>query len=201
MKKNVCTLLVISAVILTSCAPTYVPNVRNVALFRRAGEFQGSVHFGQGIDAQGAVSITNHIGLMGNYENVNRNTNDFNDVDKDKYLKHNFYEGAIGYYQNEGKLAYEFFGGYGRGEGTSYNYYSLFQGDVRAQGKYSRIFIQPSVGSNSHIFNWMVSMRMSHVDFDELTNVDPDSPTLGKSFDPEPVLFLEPAFTGRGVFG
>jgi len=193
MNKGKAFIFILSSFTFFSCAPVYVPNVRNAPLFRGAGEFQGSVHFGEGIDAQGAVSITKHIGVIGNYESVNRNTSDENDND---YIKHTFWEAGVGYYENSDKISYEVFGGYGRGEGTSYDYYSWFgSNEINATGTYQRFFIQPSIGSNHNIFNWIVSTRISYVDFQKFTY---DNQVVDFN---SPALFFEPAFTGRIFFG
>jgi hypothetical protein len=200
MKKTISISLLLAALVFTSCAPLYIPTTRNAALFRGAGEFQGSVHFGQGIDAQAAVSVTENIGLMGSYGYINRNTSD--DSDQDDYVKHNAWDAAIGYYENQEKICYEIFGGFGKGEGTNYGSYSFFgSDDVKATGTYNRIFIQPSIGSNHRIFNWIVSARISHVDFDKITNISNDPSVSAMTFNPEPVLFIEPSFTGRVFFG
>lgn len=183
-------------VLLASCSPIYVPNVRNAALFRGAGEVQVSGHFGQGLDGQAAISVTNNIGISGAIESVNRSSEN-----NDKYVKHKFWEGGIGYYENapNEKIAYEIFGGYGRGEGTAYNSFDKLFGvnpdDIKATGKYQRFYIQPSVGSNHRIFNWMVSARISYVDFESFT-----SNGVVVTYN-EPVIFFEPAFTGRVNFG
>jgi len=182
--------------LLASCSPVYVPNVRNAALFRGAGEVQASGHFGNGLDGQAAISITNHLGIMGSIESVNRSSEN-----NDKYVKHNFWEGGIGYYENapNDKICYEIFGGYGRGEGTSFNNYDKLFGpnpdDIKATGKYKRYFIQPSIGSNHRIFNWIVSGRISYVDFESFTT---GGMTVTYN---DPVIFFEPAFTGRVNFG
>lgn len=194
MKKN-WLVMVSAAFILSSCAPVYVPSTRNAALFRSAGEFQGSVHFGQGIDAQGAVSVTDHIGLMGGYNYVSRNTSDNTDSD---YIKHKSWEGAIGYYENTGKICYEFFGGYGKGDGQA-NGDFFGTNDTFGSGTYSKLFIQPSIGTNSRIFNWIVTARITGVDFDRITYLDESA--LPASKDPDPVIFIEPSFTGRVFFG
>lgn len=181
------------ALILSSCSPVYIPNVRNAALFRGAGEVQVSGHVGNGVDLQSAVSVTDHIGVMANYEFVNRNSES-----DDSYIKHKFWEGGIGYYENADNLSYEIFAGYGRGEGTNYdNYDDLFTAptDILATGKYQRFFVQPSIGSNHRIFNWIVSARISYVDFEEFV-YDGRRATFN-----DPAIFFEPAFTGRINFG
>jgi hypothetical protein len=192
-KKSIGIVFVLVSLALHACAPVYIPNAHSTPLFRRAGEFQTAIHIGQGIDAQGAVSITNHIGVMGGYNYVNRNTSDTND---DKYVKHSFWEAAVGYYGNENKISYEFFGGYGRGEGTSHAKYAWFgPTELTATGTYQRFFIQPSIGTNHNIFNWIVSTRMSLVDFEKFAY---DNTVVDYN---NPVVFFEPAFTGRVYFG
>jgi len=198
MNKNACIVLALLALMMSSCAPLYVPSTRNAALFRGAGEFQGSVHIGTGLDAQAAVSVTDHVGVMGGYNHVSRNTNDNND---DDYIKHNSWEAAVGYYENTGKICYEFFGGYGKGEGESNG--DFFEVDnTYGTGTYSKIFIQPSVGSNNHVFNWIATARISHIDFDRITYFDDNQsqPTITVK-SPDPVIFIEPSFTGRVFFG
>lgn len=193
MMKSIGIVFVLLSLATFSCAPVYIPNVHNAPLFRGAGEFQTSISFGEGLDAQGAVSITNHIGIMGNYNYVSRNTSDTNDED---YVRHKFWEAGLGYYENADKMSYEIFGGYGRGEGTSYGSYSWFgPTELNATGTYQRFFIQPSIGSNDNIFNWIVSTRISLVDFEKFTYDN-----VVASYD-NPVLFFEPAFTGRIHFG
>jgi hypothetical protein len=197
MKKNGLIVVVLVSLIISSCSPLYVPSTRNAALFRDAGEFQGSLHFGQGIDAQAAVSVSKHIGLMGGYNYVSRNTADDSDSD---YIKHTSWEGAVGYYENSDKIVYEFFGGYGRGEGTAFgDYFGV--SNARANGTYAKLFIQPSVGSNHRIFNWIVTARVSHIDFDNIYSFDETTQAALPPKNPDPVLFIEPSFTGRVFFG
>jgi len=59
--------LVIALALLSSCAPMYVPNVRNAPLFNGKGEFQAAAFIGTGIDLQGALALSDHIGITGNY--------------------------------------------------------------------------------------------------------------------------------------
>lgn len=193
--KYVLPLVVILALIVSSCAPVYHPNVRNAPLFRGAGEFQGSVHVGNSIDFQGAVSVTNNIGLMTNYAFTNRTSA----TQESKYVKHNLFEGAIGYYNNSGRTCYEFFAGYGEGEGTSFDNYDFTAGGgtLQATGKYRRFFFQPSIGSNSRVFNWGFSARFSVVDFQSFEQ----GGIVYKPSKDEVVLFIEPAFVGKLYFG
>ena len=193
--KHAIPFIIIALGAISGCAPVYHPNVRNAPLFQGAGEFQGSVHFGNGIDFQGAVSVSDHIGLMANYSFTNRTST----TDEDQYVKHNLFEGGLGYYENSSRICYEFFAGYGTGEGTAYDNYDFISGSstLRATGKYRRIFFQPSIGSNSRIFNWGFSARFSLVDF---LSFEQD----GLVYEPNHnnlYLFFEPAFVGKLYFG
>lgn len=191
------TLLALAAIILSSCAPVYVPNSRNSPMFTKAGEFQGSVQFGNGLDAQGAVSVTNHIGLMGNFSYANNKSPDPND-NTDNFHRHKFFEGGIGYFENEGKWCYEIFAGYGKGEGSSYDTYDFFgnsSGDeVLATGKFERYFIQPAFGLNKKIMHVSFVPRITLVDFTEFSSDASVAPYIAND---DPKIFLEPAVIGK----
>jgi hypothetical protein len=189
------------AILLISCSPVYVPNVRNAPLFTKGGEFQGAMQFGtSGIDAQAAVAITNNLAIMGNYSYGNRNTDTLYDNSKDNYHKHKFYEGGIGYYKNDDKFCFEIFLGYGRGEGTSYGSYSIFSSseDVLATGKYTRIFLQPSFGLNKKFVHVAFTPRFSMVEFTEFSTTSSSAPIVKGGL--EPKIFVEPAVTARFNF-
>lgn len=186
MKKLCIVLLAFS-----SCAPVYVPNIRNTPLFGKAGEFQGTFQVGNGIDGQAAVSITNNLGVMGSISYANRS-----DLDEpDHYHYHKFYEGGIGYYQNDEKLCYEIFAGYGWGEGSSFDEFEIFgSGDeVRASGKFERFFIQPALGFNKKIMHVSFSSRISFVNMYEFVD-ETNSIVYPES---DFVVFVEPAVVGR----
>lgn len=180
--------------IMTGCSPLYVPNSRNSPMFRKAGEFQGSISFGNGLDVQGAVAVSNHIGIMANYSyadyySSNYTTNSM----EDEFHYHNFLEGGVGYFENQGSWCYEIFAGYGKGEGSNYDSYVWWNNqNVRATGKYDRIFIQPAFGMNKKIFHMSIVPRISIVDFKEFSS-DVSSFTIDESAR----FFFEPAFLGR----
>jgi len=177
----------------SSCAPVYVPNARNSPLFTKAGELQGSVQFGNGLDLQGAVSVTKHIGLMANYSYADRKSNPYDTDNLDEYHYHNFFEGGVGYYENQGNWCYEIFAGYGKGEGASYDTYAWWGSQSeRATGKYERYFIQPAFGLNKNIMHVSFVPRISIVNFTEFSN---DLVTY--PIDDNPRVFIEPAVIGR----
>src|SRR5882762_8976665 len=168
--KHWCLLTLLIVILLAGCAPVYIPNVRNAPLFTKAGEFQGSMMYGTSdLDLQAAVAVTNNFAQMGNYSYGNRNTDS---VNQRHYHKHQFYEGAIGFYKNDKAFCFEVFLGYGRGEASSYGNYYVFSTMTSelARGKYNRFFFQPSFGLNKKIVNVAFSPRVSWVDFTEFTN-------------------------------
>jgi hypothetical protein len=188
MKKFFVLLLVAS-----SCAPVYVPNVRNSPLFTKAGEFQGSMQLGNGLDLQGAVSVTNHIGVMANYSYGERNKNQYDPENDNGYHYHRFFEGGLGYYENQGNWCYEIFAGYGKGEGASYDEYEWWGSYTeRATGKYQRYFIQPAFGLNKKIMHVSFIPRISLVDFTEFSN-----DVISYPIDEDPTVFIEPAVAGK----
>lgn len=180
--------------IATSCAPVYVPNTRNSPMFKGAGEVQVAAQLSAGTEAQAAVAITNHIGIMGNFAYVSRTNNE-----DDDYIRHSFLEGGVGYFENSDRISYEVFAGYGRGKGITYNTYDLDTPDdfVKGTGYYQRFFIQPAIGTNHHrVFNWSAVMRLAIVDFTEF-----ESGGQTVQFNSDPILFFEPAFIGKLNFG
>lgn len=182
------------AFLMTGCTSVYVPNSRNSPMFRKAGELQGSLSFGNGLDVQGAVAVTNHIGLTTNFSYENRHSSQYSTTqDDDEYHYHRFLEGGIGYFENQGKWCYEIYAGYGRGEGASYDNYVWWSNQsVRATGKFDRYFIQPAFGMNKNIFHFSLVPRVSLVDFKEFSS---DASTFTINEDPK--FFFEPAFMGR----
>lgn len=182
--------------IATSCAPVYVPNARNSPMFKGAGEVQVAAQLSAGTEAQAAVAITDHVGLMGNFAYVSRTTDedDWND-----YIRHSFFEGGVGYFENSDRLSYEVFAGYGRGKGVTYDTYDSGSPDdpLKVTGHYQRFFIQPGIGINHHkVFNWSAVMRLSIIDFTEF-----ESGGQTVSFNSDPILFFEPGFIGKLNFG
>ena len=170
--------------VFSSCAPVYVPNIRNSPMFDKKGEFQGAVQVGNGLDAQAAVAISSNLGLIGNYSYINRdrlNENDFH--------RHTFYEGGLGYFNNVKDTYFEFFAGYGKGEGSSSN---SFINQPGAGGRYERYFIQPAIGQNNEVFDFSFVPRVSIVNFTEFFYGTTTTP-----IDEDPKVFFEPAFVGR----
>lgn len=179
--------LLLLALVFASCSPVYVPNIRNSPMFTKAGEVQIAGQIGNGIDGQAAVSVSEHFGLMGSYNYIERTTS--TPDDEDDFLRHRFFEGGIGYFDNQETMFFEVFVGYGRGEGFSSG---NFFGIENAEGKYERYFIQPAFGFNRRTVHVSFVPRISMVDFKEYTYG-----TTTFKVDEEPRFFFEPGVVAR----
>lgn len=188
-------LFLIVILLLSSCAPMYVPNTRNTPMFNGQGELQGSIFLGTGIDLQGAVALSDNIGLMGSYSLLSETNNDPVDQSQTFKRKNNFFEAGLGYYQATRSRRIELYAGYGQGKGTTtgqYGFLGLGQQEVIVTGKYNRFFIQPSIGTNNRGFNMIFTPRVSFVNFNEF-----QSGLITETPDEGIHLFLEPSLTAR----
>jgi hypothetical protein len=188
--------------LLSACSSIYIPNTRNVPLFRGAGEAQASVYLTNGVDVQAAFSLTNNLAAIGSYSMLKQNESD------PEFTRKNAYgELGLGYFKNERSYRFELFLGYGQGKGTSLANYYFYASDfgitgIVATGTFNRIFIQPTISSNKRNFNIAFTPRISMVDFKEFTSTGPPPPAAQKSAvikkpDENAYLFIEPAVTGK----
>lgn len=182
-------------VLISSCAPMYVPNSRNTPLFTGQGEFQAAAQIGTGVDLQGALALTDNIGVIGSYSILNETRNDPQDQTQTFKRKHKFFEGGIGYYKASRDRRIELYVGYGQGEGTTtgqFGFLGLPQQERIVTGRYNRIFLQPSIATNKRGFNIAFTPRVSFVTFSEF-----QTGTVIEKPDEKGHLFLEPAATAR----
>lgn len=179
---------------LSSCKSTYLPNTRNVSLFKEAKEAMITVAVASGLDVQTAYALTDNVGIMGNL-NANQSTYQTNDgVDYNRNYR--FGELGLGLFGGNRAARYEVYGGYGLGQGTSYEGLYVFSNQVGAKavvatGKFNRIFLQPSFGSNNRNFNISFTARFSLVDFTQFESEGLTSQKPIEGFH----LFFEPALT------
>jgi hypothetical protein len=145
--------------VVSSCAPAYIPNVINTPLLSNKGEFQAAVYTGtSGFDPQLAYAVSDHVGLMLNGSFASR-TND----STDDYHKHQFVEIGTGYYTKIGTEGrFETFGGFGYGKVkvNDDNDLWLAHSDVNS----IRLFIQPAFGLTSDFFDGSAAMRFVFLD-------------------------------------
>jgi hypothetical protein len=182
---------------LSSCAPAYISNTRNVPLFGEANEFAGTVALSSGVDVQAAYSVSDHVAIMANANAVIKK---YSPEGHDSFNRdHLYFEGGLGYFTRTKKSRFDMFAGYGVGEGNSYESYYFFQTqskEVVAKGIYNRIFIQPSIGTNKKKVNIIFTARISMVGFTKFSTDDAIAPI--KEFKPSGYdIILEPSLTLR----
>ena len=185
-------LLFIVLLIISACAPIYVPNVRNSPMFTKGGEFQASAQIGNGIEAQSAFAVTDHFGLMANFSFIDQSGLN----NEEDYHRHQIFEGGAGYFLNNDDSFFEVFAGFGKGKGSSYDQYEFFgTQSIFATGRYVRYFLQPAFGLNKDELNVSFAPRFSMVDFYEFS-----TEITRTSIREEPKFFFEPAIIGRANF-
>lgn len=188
-------LILLVALISSSCAPMYIPNTRNAPLFRGQGQFQGSAILTTGVEVQGAYALTDHLGIIGSYSLLSENRNDPQNTATTFKRKNNYYEAGLGWYNSTRSRRVELYAGYGQGESTTtgqYIFLGLGQQEVIVTGNFKKYFIQPSIGTNNRGFNLSFTPRISFVDFYEFT-----TGTIPVEPDEKIALFIEPAVTAK----
>lgn len=194
-------LYLLAVLAMCSCAPAYVANTRNAPLFGEAKEFAGAVVLASGVDLQLAGSVTDHIGIMANGSMLLKESTPEGEPSYNK--SHRYFEGGIGYFGRSKAARYELYAGYGIGQGYTYESYFFFQAtgqkSVIALGKYNRIFVQPSFGTNNRKFNLIFSPRFSLVNFSEFSTEDPAVAATRAKIKPTDKfqLMVEPSLTTR----
>ncbi len=139
-----------------SCVPAYTPNAVNTPLFSSQNEAQFALSTGSsGFDLQTGYAPTNNIGIVVNGSIADRS-------DSANFHKHNFIEFGGGYYNAMGKHGrFEILGGYGVGNVNAHFKSGIFDGYVKTS--YNRIFVQPSIGTASDVFEIAFTPRLVFV--------------------------------------
>jgi hypothetical protein len=186
--------------VVTSCSTVYMPNTRNVPLFRAQGEAQVSGYLcSGGFEGQLAYAFTDNFAVIGSYAYgtqkntyTNNSTTPSTTIDYD--WKNSNGQVGLGYYDRTRNARFEIFMGMGFGQGTSLDQYSFFglNNNVVATGKKTYYFIQPSIGTNNQNFNLIFTPRFAYQTFSEfstaLSTVQPSD---------NGHIFIEPAVTAK----
>ena len=166
----------------SSCSPEYIPNMVNTPLFSNQGEFQATVATGtSNFDAQLGFAITDNIAIIANGSYADE-TNDTTD----EFHKHLILEGGLGYYKKlseSGRI--EVFGGYGIGQIQTLKDNAVFD-DPYTEIKFNRIFLQPSVGAVTDIFEGCFATRVAFVQM-----IPSSTSNISESWH----MFIEPVMT------
>ncbi len=164
-KKRLWITLLISMLIFSSCAPSYVPNATNAPLLSEKGELQMTTWVGTaGFDPQVAYAVGDHMGLMLNGSFASRDSDSTNN-----FHRHRFIEAGIGYFTKIGNLGrFEAYGGYGFGDLQANFENSLWTSSTNVTN--NRIFIQPTVGISTDVFEAGFTPRLVWVSLDQAGN-------------------------------
>jgi len=149
-----------------ACAPVYIPNSRQVHLLDHRGELDGNFNAGtNGTDIQGAYAVSDHLGIMaaGSFDkaNVKESNSD--------YHKHHYGELGLEYFTSMGKIGrFELGAGMGRGSATAVDHYDFISPrELKATGKYNKLFISSDVGLQTGMLDLGVVARLGNVSFTE----------------------------------
>ena len=197
MKNLVITLSLLSLFLISCTQYYYAPNVQNVPLFTEKNDLRLAGSYGFGVSArylelQSAYSASNHIGVMLNFMRASETI-------FDTYAgKGYYYEGAVGYYKPiKPDGSFEVYGGFAISDQHHKNGSS--GGDEYLT--FTKMFIQPSIGSTANGFDIAFSTRFSRVAFNKIdyTNFTYiNSPSALDDLTNNKVSFLlEPALTTR----
>ncbi len=176
----------------SACNSFYKPTMLNVPLHDKAGDIQISGAYGySGGELHLSGAITNHVYLSANGQIL------FKKTKEDSISLYRSMEFALGYYRwldKAKKVKLDLACGYGPGD-IDYRFLIEtipMQLRFHVSSKYHKIYLQPSLGFNSHYLDFAISMKGSmlyHYDFTDYYN-----PKMQlKSF--SPIGYLEPVLT------
>ena len=205
----------LAGLILSSCTHYYyVPNMLNVPLFKDKLELHASGNLGSGessssTEIQTAFSFTNNVGITLNQMSVK-----YNDNSELNTVKAGYFEGGLGYFRRFGGIGeFEIFGGYGGGSqehtyGRSFFDLWTFTSTRTKTGssslKFSKLYLQPSVGISLKNLDLAFSMRFSKLSFKNIDNRinktldEIEFKHLNDIVEGTYYYFIEPSFTLRG---
>jgi hypothetical protein len=193
----------------------YVPNTVNVPLLKEKYEFKGSL---SPTNYQAAFAIANKVAVMANGQYVyrwileNENDHEDNDIFLDQHTRGGVIEGAIGFFQPldlKKRMVFDTYAGFGAGRFKTLD--RAFNdanstgntGDYQLTTRFSKFFVQPSIGFVHPVFEAAFSSRVSIVNFYGMSmgskvfeneiNRRENFPRVGD----RTRTFVEPAFTFR----
>ena len=174
------------ALLSSSCHLLYLPNQVNAPMLTDKNDLSGNISLGlSNLNLQAAYSPVKNVGLMINYAG-GKDINSDNDNISNSY---SFIEFGAGYYKPIGKsLLFDIYGGYGVGDAKTFD--AVWDESTTINGKYSRIFIQPSITfSVSEAFDANLAIRPVFILMEKTT--DNYTRTQSGSTFLEPVLTLK----------
>lgn len=176
-----------------SCSSVYVPNALNVPAFKGKNELQAAAQYQlfvpsntRQLNAQTAYSIGNHVGAMANYAFAKNGT----------LLESHFGEVGVGYYANKESLYYDCYVGFGLGKGVAESSFLTSSVGNHLNTRYTRAFIQPTIGYQWEKLTLLYSIRTSIIHFnDTYTNIETGDKAISNR---QPVYYWD--FTPTAVY-
>ncbi|MCW3468046.1 hypothetical protein [Chitinophaga nivalis] len=206
-------ILLLIAVGIVSCnRHIYVPNTVNVPLLKEKHEFKASI---SPTNLQTAFALTDNLAIMANGQYVYRfdfsDRSDEQGLFVDNQTRGGVVEGAIGFFKPFGpkkQMVFDAFAGYGMGSFKTFTIDKNDNPDANAndyllKNRFSKVFIQPSIGFVHPVVEAAFSSRFSMLNFYNNT-IGPkafENDATGKSnfqhINSQSNFFYEPAFTFR----
>jgi len=190
-----------------STASFYCPNTINVPLLREQNEahITGSIGIGDGeygcssnmYDVNASYAITDHLGIMGSAHGFS--SVDDNGINNSLTNSSTMGDIGVGYYKTldaKKRLITEVYGGMGFG---TLNTTGLVTGNMQMY----RLFVQPSIGLRTAVFDFVFSVRACDVNYHYNSSPAVYAALLNaKEYEVAPAngsnnLFIEPAITMR----
>lgn len=195
-------LILVSAILVSSCSSIYMPNVPATPMFKSAGEVYLGGHFNAkgNVSANIGAAVSDHIAIIANGSTVNTGSNN-ND-----FYRQWLTEGGIGYFTTlgkEGRQVFEVYAGYGVGNSKDFEQRASIYGYELVEARemnFDKIFLQVNYSSTRkkkiNIFgdkkelNYGTAIRLSRVGMKEFWINDVAAPM-------EENFFIEPLFYTR----
>ena len=178
----------------SSCASVYISSLRNVPLLEKQGEFQGNASFGNGMNANAAFALTNHIGIAAGGLYADNRYQRYNNT----YRIHKAAEIGLGYFKHTDQISFEVYSGFGVGSGyaqdSTFGWFLFNNSQLIAEGRYQKYYLQPTFAFNRTRIQMAITMRFTYLEFHDITitnNADPLQVSQ-KTF-----LMIEPSFTAK----
>ncbi len=188
----------------------YVPATQQVPLFQEKNEFHANaILAGQtnssSKELQVAYSLSNHLAVEAQYMHIKNEL----DSDSSGFSRGHYIGGGLGYFTTLGAYKrgiFEIFGGFGVSE-QSHTYIDKSPPSVRvanADLSFQKIYLQPTLGFKKHGVEFAYSLRLSAVNFTQISRNFSASSINQREYDKlenlgrTPLsIVLEPAFTIR----
>ena len=164
--------ILITVSVLCSCTHHYyIQNAQNVPLFKEKNELNGTLAVGGGdeinkVDAQGAYSIADNIGLMGSFMYAEDESSDESSDGGYGF----FGDASFGYfYPLNNYFVFETYAGFGFA--SQHHTYSNSGENTElstADLTFIKYFIQPSIGLTTNYFDIALSFRLSNLNFTDV---------------------------------